>query len=75
MLCAKYDYKTDIAVKKEEAFEEGKQQKAIEDATNALSMNLSPEQVSKITGLPLEQVLELQKQIQQKTSMKKIPLN
>lgn len=63
MLCAKYDYKTDIAVKKEEAFEEGKQQKAIEDATNALSMNLSPEQVSKITGLPLEQVLELQKQI------------
>ena len=63
MLCAKYDYKTDIAVKKEEAFEEGKQQKAIEVATNALSMNLSPEQVSKITGLPLEQVLELQKQI------------
>ena len=63
MLCAKYDYKTDIAVKKEEAFEEGKQQKAIEVATNALSKNLSPEQVSKITGLPLEQVLELQKQI------------
>lgn len=63
MLCAKYNYKTDIAVKKEEAFEEGKQQKAIEVATNALSMNLSPEQVSKITGLPLEQVLELQKQI------------
>ena len=71
MLCAKYDYKTDIAVKKEEAFKEGHeagisegaQQKAIEAVINALSMNLSPEQAAKISGLPIEQVLELQKKI------------
>lgn len=31
-LCAKYDYKMDIAVKQEEAFERGGQQKAIETA-------------------------------------------
>ena len=64
MLCAKYDYKMDIAVKKQEAFEDGEiagaQKKAIETAKNALSMNLSAEQTSKITGLPLEKVQELQ---------------
>ena len=71
MLCAKYDYKMDIAVKKEEAFQDGKeagivegisqgtQQKAIEDAEKALEMNLTVEQAAEITGLPLEQVLEL----------------
>lgn len=32
MLCAKYDYKMDIAVKKEEAFAEGKEVAKIEDA-------------------------------------------
>ncbi len=41
MLCAKYDYKMDIAVKKEEAFQDGKeagaQQKAIEDAVIAVT--------------------------------------
>ena len=42
---------------------EGAQQKAIEAAMNALSMNLSAEQASKISGLPLEKVLELQKSI------------
>ena len=65
MLCAKYDYKTDIAVKKEEArqegLEEGKQQKAIEGATNLLRMNkLSPEEIAYAQALPLEKVLELQ---------------
>ena len=57
MLCAKYDYKMDIAVKKEEAYLE----KAIETATNLLKMNLlSPEQISQSVDLPLEQVIELQ---------------
>ena len=60
MLCAKYDYKMDIAVKQEEAFEEGQQAKAEEAARKALAMHLSPEQVSQITGLSKEKVLALQ---------------
>ncbi|MBO4386858.1 MAG: hypothetical protein J5817_07575 [Treponema sp.] len=60
MFCAKYDYKMDIAVKQEEAFEDGMLQKSIENAKNALAMNLSVEQVSQITGLSVEQVLKLQ---------------
>ena len=57
MLCAKYDYKMDIAVKKEEAV----QQKAIDTAKNLLKMNvLSPEQIAQATELPLETVLNLQ---------------
>ena len=65
MLCAEYSYKTDIAVKKEEAFKEGvaegAQQKA---ATNLLRMKVgTPEQIAQAQGLPLEKVLELQKSI------------
>ena len=64
MLCAKYDYKMDIAVKQEEAFEDGQQQKALETATNLLKMNkLSPEEIAQAQGLPLEKVMELQKEI------------
>lgn len=53
---------------KKEAFENGKQtgaqQKAIEDATNLLKLDaLTPEQISNAIGLPLEQVLELKKQL------------
>ena len=67
MLCAKYDYKMDIAVKQEEAFQDGKEaghaegihDKAIEDARNALAMNLTPEQISQITGLSQEEILAL----------------
>lgn len=66
MLCAKYDYKTDIAVKKEEARQEGQKQKAIEVAINLLNEGDSPEKVSRCIGLPLEQVLELQQQLQKK---------
>ena len=42
---------------------EGREEGRIEAAMNALSMNLSTEQASKISGLPLEKVLELQKEI------------
>ena len=64
MLCAKYDYKMDIAVKQEEAFEDGKLAKAEEAAINLLKMNiLSPEQIAQAQGLPLEKVLKLQKSI------------
>ncbi len=41
---------------------EAREEKAIEDAKNALSLNLSVEQVSKITNLPLERIIELQAQ-------------
>ncbi len=65
MLCAKYDYKMDIAVKQEEAFADGKaegvEQKAIEAAKNLLIEGDSPEKISRCIGLPLEKVLELQK--------------
>ena len=59
-LCAKYDYKMDIAVKKEEAFQDGQEAKAEEVVKKALAINLPPEQVSHISGLSLEKVLALQ---------------
>ena len=41
---------------------DGRQEKAIEVASNLLELNkLTPEQISQSVGLPLEQVLELQK--------------
>ena len=44
--------------------EAGMQQKAIEAATNLLKMKvLTAEQIALAEGLPLEQVVELQKQI------------
>ena len=64
MLCAKYDYKMDIAVKQEEAFEDGKQQKAIEAAKNLLKMNLgSIVQISQAVGLTIEEVQKLTAEI------------
>lgn len=44
--------------------EEGRSEKAIEAAINLIKMNiLSPEQIAQAQGLPLEKVLELQKNI------------
>ena len=68
MLCAKYNYKMDIAVKKQEAFEDGMNagisKKAEEDAKNFIKMEiLSDEQISQGTGLPLERVKELADEI------------
>ena len=60
MFVGEYDYDTDIKVKQEEAREE----KALDAARNFLAMNvLTPEQIAQGTGLPLEQVLELQKEL------------
>ena len=42
---------------------EGREEKAIEDATNLLKKNIPVETIAECIGLPLEQVLELQKQI------------
>ena len=44
-----------------EAAEEATQQKAVEDARNMLKKNYPTSDIAEITGLPLEQVLNLQK--------------
>ena len=59
MLCAEYSYKMDIAVKKEEAAED----KAEEIATKMLRNEYPVTEISELTGLPQEQILELQKKI------------
>ena len=64
MLCAKYSYNDDIAVKKQEAFEEGQMQKAIETAINMLKKEKYPvDEIAELTGLPIEKVFELQQQL------------
>ena len=42
---------------------EGREEKAIEAAQNFLRENISPETIARCTGLPLEKVLELQKEL------------
>ena len=42
-----------------EGIEQGAYNTKLETAKNALSMNLPPEDISKLTGLPLETILEL----------------
>ena len=67
MLCAKYDYKMDIAVKKREAYEDGMQDKAEDTARNFLKMNiLTNEQIAQGTGLPIEKIIELANEIRNK---------
>ncbi len=43
----------------EDGREQGTLEKAIEAAKNALSLNLTDEQVAKITGLSLEKIAEI----------------
>ena len=63
MLCAKYDYKLDIAVKKEEAFQdglaEGVQQKTLEDARSFYANGASIELIAKSLHMTEEQVHEI----------------
>ena len=65
MFTDEYAYELDMQVKAEEAYEKGAQngaqQKAVETATNMLIKNYPTSDICEITGLPLEQVLELQK--------------
>lgn len=71
MLCAKYDYKMDIAVKQEEARAEGKQagilegqqKKAVEDARNFYVNGASIELISKSMNMTPEQVKEIVKDL------------
>ena len=60
MFTDEYDYDLDMQAKMEDAA----LRNSIESAQNFLAMKvLSPEQIAQGTGLPLEKVLELQKQI------------
>ena len=71
MLLAEYDYDTDIAVQRKEAFEDGfsageergislgAHQKAVETAKKFLSMGLSVKQVADGTGLSPEEIEKL----------------
>ena len=67
MLLTEYDYDTDIAVQRKEAFDDGisqgiqqgELQKAIQTARNALSMKLSVEQIISLTGLPQETIEQI----------------
>ena len=59
MLCAKYDYKMDIAVKKEEAFQDGQEQKAIEDVRSFYANGASIQLIAKSMKMTEEQVKEL----------------
>ena len=61
MLCAKYDYKMDIAVKKEEAFQDGQEAKAIEDAKSFYDNGVSVEIIAKALKMTQEQVLQIVK--------------
>ena len=75
MLLAEYDYDTDIAVQRKEAFEDGisigrnegisiglsqgAHQKAVETAKNLLSIGLSQDQIVSVTGLSIEEIEKL----------------
>ena len=66
MLLMEYDYATDIEVQREEAFEkgisQGEYQAKIETAKNMLAESLgSLEQISKITGLSVDEIKSLAK--------------
>ena len=67
-----YDYDTDIAVQREEAYEDGLSkgisqgayEKAVETAKSMLSDNLSIQFIAKYTNLPVETIQQLEKDLQ-----------
>ena len=64
MLLTEYDYDTDIAVQRQEAYEDGvekgisqgSQQAKIETAKNLLNFGDSVEKVAQVTGLSIEEI-------------------
>ena len=60
MLWGEYNYDEDIAAQRQEAFDEGIQQKAIETAKNAIAMHLKTEEIVKLTGLSVDVIQSLQ---------------
>ena len=59
MLLAEYDYDTDIAVQRKEAFDDGVQQAKLETAKTLLAFGDSIEKVLKVTGLSPEEIEKL----------------
>ena len=60
---ARRDRNAELSAYREKGLVEGARRKAVENARNALAMNLTAEQAAQITGLSLEQVLDLQKEL------------
>lgn len=52
-----------MKIAREEGITQGQQQKAIETATNMINEEIAPEVISRCTGLSVEKVLELQKEV------------
>ena len=67
MLIAEYDYDTDMRVKQEEAWEKGEIQgmkkNKLANAKNFLAEGISAELIAKCVQLPLETVINLQKEV------------
>ena len=61
MLLTEYDYDTDIAVQRQEAYEDGAQQAKIETAKNMLVKNIPIDIISECTGLTNNEIKELTK--------------
>lgn len=57
------DHNTTLANAEKRGLEKGMQQKAQETAINMLKKNYPAADISEVTGLPLEKVLELQKTV------------
>ena len=74
ILMAEYDYATDIAVQKEEAYEDGlfagleqgAYQNKLETARSLLAYGDAPEKVALCTGLSLEIVQQLEREVSPK---------
>ena len=66
MSLTEYDEEECIRTWRNDGIEEGVQMKAEEDAIELLKENISPEIIAKCVKLPLERVLELQKEIMAK---------
>ena len=64
MLWGEYNYDEDIAAQRQEAFDEGIQQKAIETAKNMFSNNISLNIIAECTGLSTDTVEQLAKEIE-----------
>ncbi len=63
MILTEFDeeiYKQNV---REDGYIEGRKEKAIEDAENLLKEGVAPETIAKCVGLPLQEVLDLQKQL------------
>ena len=59
MCLTEFDVESAIKTWRTDGYEEGKQEKAVEDARNLIAEGDSPEKVARCTGLPLEEVRKL----------------